>query len=115
MRSATQVIHNHLMRRLNDDLEGDIEHNYAENVVLLTGSGRYQGADGVRSAAAELQHLVGAETFTYTQTVIAGPYGFLEWTAQGEHVVCDGADSFVIYDGLIHMQSIHYTPHPWEE
>jgi len=110
VRSTTETIHDHLLRRLKGDLEGDLE-NYAENVVQLTGSGQYHGRDGVRACAAELDRLIGEAEYTYNETLVDGPYAFLQWTAgKGEKRVTDGADSFVVADGLIVMQSIHYTP-----
>jgi hypothetical protein len=42
--------------------------------------------------------------------LVVGNYAFLEWRGDAERVtVEDGADSFVIHDGRIVMQSIHYT------
>lgn len=39
----------------------------------------------------------------------SGDYAFLEWRGQSADIhVEDGADSFVIRDGRIVMQSIHY-------
>ncbi|UJP09238.1 nuclear transport factor 2 family protein [Microbacterium sp. KUDC0406] len=109
MRTTTEVVHDHLMRRLEGDLDADLR-NYASDIVLLTGSGVYRGHEGVRACAAELDRLVGSGTFTYAETVIDGDYGFLEWTADHEDsMVRDGADSFVIQNGAIVMQSIHYT------
>ena len=63
-------------------------------------------------ASEELSRLVGSGTFAYNQTLVSGPYAFLEWSADAEQTVHDGADSFVIDDGLIVMQSIHYSPRP---
>lgn len=111
MRSTTEVVHDHLLKRLGGDLDGDLA-NYAEDVVMLTGSGEFRGHEGVRQCAAELDRLVGDAAFIYDTTMISGEYGFLQWSArEGEQpVVCDGADSFVVRDGLIVMQTVHYTP-----
>lgn len=112
MRTTTEVMHSHLMLRLKGDPDADIEENYHSDVVVLSRSGEFHGHEGVRMAADELSRLVDATTFAYNQTVVSGPYAFLEWTADGEQTVHDGADSFVIEEGLIVMQSIHYRPHP---
>ncbi|WP_350348302.1 hypothetical protein ABIQ69_16970 [Agromyces sp. G08B096] len=53
-RSTTEVIHDHLARRLAGDIDGDIEANYSADVVLLSRSGEFRGPDGVRDSAAEL-------------------------------------------------------------
>ena len=112
MRTTTEVLHDHLSKRLEGDVDADIADNYAENVTVLSGSGEFRGHEGVRMAADELARLVGAGTFTYTQTLVSGDYAFLEWTADGESQVKDGADSFVVEKGRIVMQSIHYSPDP---
>ena len=45
--------------------------------------------------------------------VAHGEVGYLEWTADGPTArVRDGADSFVIRDGRIVAQTIHYTVEP---
>ncbi|WP_243229646.1 nuclear transport factor 2 family protein [Microbacterium sp. CIAB417] len=109
MRTTTEVIHDHLMNRLAGDVEKDIR-NYHADVVELTGSGIYRGHDGVRSCAQELARLVGPAVFTYTHTLIDGDFAYLEWTAHNDEVhVGDGADSFVVRDGAIVLQTIHYT------
>lgn len=112
-RTTTEVIHDHLSKRLQGRVDDDVRENYAEDVVMLTGSGDYHGHDGVRMAAEELQRLVGEAEYTYDQTVINGEYGMLEWSARAEGtVVSDGADSFVVRDGRIVMQTVHYSPIP---
>lgn len=111
MRTTTEVIHDHLMMRLSGEVAADIRENYAESVAVLTRSGEYRGLAGIEAAAEELSRLVGDATFTFDQTVISGEYAFLEWSAvDGHRKVSDGADSFVVHDGRIVMQTIHYTP-----
>ena len=42
--------------------------------------------------------------------LVDGDHAFLEWEAQADEVtIDDGADSFVIQDGLIRAQTIHHT------
>ena len=49
---------------------------------------------------------------TYTNLLVEG-FAFLEGTADSGHTrVRDGADSFVIEDGWIVAQTIHYTVEP---
>lgn len=112
MRTTTEVIHDHLKKRLDGDVDGDLG-NYDQSVVQLTGSGVYRGHDGVRACAAELARLVGEVEFVYSHTLIDGDFAYLEWRAHDRTVhVCDGADSFVVRDGLIVLQTIRYTPTP---
>ncbi|MDT0158758.1 nuclear transport factor 2 family protein [Microbacterium sp. ARD32] len=109
MRTTTETIHDHLGARLSAGAEADL-HNYDADIVMLTGSGIYRGHDGVKACAAELDRLLGTAVFVYRETLIDGDYGFLEWTAEADgRRVLDGADSFVVRDGRIVLQTIHYT------
>ena len=48
--------------------------------------------------------------YVYTNRLVEGRVAFLEWTAQAKHArVSDGADLFLIEDGWIVAQTIHYT------
>lgn len=113
-RTTTEVIHDHLMKRMEDGLEGDIRDNYHPDVLVLSGFGTYRGHDGIRQSAQVLGQALGADSeFTYSRTVIEGEYGFLEWTASdAETCIHDGADSFHVVDGRIVMQTCHYTARP---
>jgi len=45
--------------------------------------------------------------------LVEGELGFLEWSARGSGAeVEDGADSYLIRDGRIVAQTIHYTVIP---
>jgi hypothetical protein len=47
--------------------------------------------------------------------LVDGNVAFLEWTAEGEGAgVRDGVDTFVVRDGKIVAQTIHYTVEPAE-
>lgn len=110
MRTTTEVFEDHLAKRLAGDLEGDIKENYSKDVVLMTGTGVFEGHDGVRKSAKELEEYVGNIPYEYNHTLVKGDYAFLEWTAKGDgRAVFDGADSFVINSGKIILQTIHYT------
>ncbi len=54
-------------------------------------------------------------SFEYVTRLVDGDVGFLEWTARSAHArVCDSADSYVVRDGRIVAQTIHYTVEPLE-
>lgn len=112
-RTPTDVIHDHLMKRLDGDLEGDITENFSTDILILSGFGTFRGHDGIRQSSALLTEATAGGTFAYNRTVIESNYGFLEWTATGkDEIVCNGADSFHVIDGLIVAQTIHYTALP---
>jgi hypothetical protein len=49
-------------------------------------------------------------TFEYRTRLVESELAFLEWTARADGTwVEDGADSFLIRDGRIIAQTIHYT------
>lgn len=115
-RTTTQVLHDHLYRRLADDLEGDLVANYSPDVVVLSSFSTFRGHDGVRQSAELLADVAKDVEFAYNRTVVEGEYAFLEWTARqgGQESVRDGSDSFHIVDGLIVLQTIHYSAVPQE-
>jgi hypothetical protein len=50
------------------------------------------------------------EAFQYTYTSVEGRMAFLEWSYEDRTTrVRDGADSYLIEDGEIVAQTIHYT------
>lgn len=109
-RDTTKVVHSHLELRRADEVENDIASNYSPNVVLLTGTGMYRGHDGVRYTAKELDEYLGEGTFEYRNILVEGRMGFVEWWGGGlNREIRDGADSFLVEDGLIVFQTIHYT------
>ncbi len=110
MRSTTEVFEDHLGKRLRRETEDDVTTNYAEDVVILCGKGVFRGHDGVRASAHDLHRRLGSSQYQYNHTLVEGEYAFLEWSAEGDHTeVCDGADAFVIRNGEIVCQMIHYS------
>ena len=110
-RSPREVLESHLALRKAGDLESDLAENYAEDVRLLTtGEGLNHGHDGVRKLAEVLRTYLPDGNYAYEQVLVDGDVGMLTWTGRGDDaVVHDGADSFVIRDGLIRAQTIHYS------
>lgn len=78
--------------------------------MILTGRGGFRGQDGLhRLNRLLIEELPGAE-FEYRTRLVEGELAFLERTAHAKGaVVEDGADSYVIRDGRIVAQTIHYT------
>jgi hypothetical protein len=78
--------------------------------VVLTRHGVYRGHDGLRQLAERLSKELPNSVFEYRTRLVEGDIGFLEWSGRGDHAyVDDGADSYVIRDGKIVAQTIHYT------
>jgi hypothetical protein len=71
------------------------------------------GRDGLLHLADLLRKELPNAQFEYGVRLLEGNVGFLEWTAHVDGaVVKDGADSYVIDDGRILAQTIHYTVIP---
>lgn len=110
VRSAEEVFQDHLRESRDGSVDDDLARNYAEDLVVLTGTGIYRGHDGLRQLARRLREELANASFEYHTRLVAGEMAFLEWTAHSESAeVNDGADSYLIRDGRIIAQTIHYT------
>ena len=108
-RSTKDVLNDHLECRMKGDVEADIERNYAPDVIVLTAKGMKRGHQAVRDFSKILQEHVPPD-YDIPLKLAEGPYAFIEWRAREPgRSVEDGADSFVVQDGKIVFQSIHYT------
>jgi hypothetical protein len=109
-RSATEVFEDHLRLAGDHQFDEDIERNVSPNVVILDRRGIFRGREGARELARMLEQELPKAPYFYTNRLIEGRVAFLEWTSEAEHArVRDGADSFVIENGWIVAQTIHYT------
>ncbi len=109
-RDTREVIDAHLARRAAGDLEGDLRENYSPDVVVLSAEGVHHGHDGVRTTAGVLRTYVPDGRYDYRQVLAAGRFALLQWTGRSEQTrIHDGADSYVVEDGLIVAQTIHYS------
>ena len=118
-RSAQEVLDDHLglakdwggEKDIERIFEDDMRRNVSEACVVLTNRGVFRGHDGVRQLARMLaDELPEHRSFEYTYRAVEGRMGFLEWTYEDDRVrVRDGADSYLIENGKIVAQTIHYT------
>jgi hypothetical protein len=117
-RTAQEVLDDHLNLAENwgevgfeRGLEEDLHRNTSEDIVILINRGTFRGHEGVR----QLAHMLGEElpeqrSFEYTYRAVEGRMAFLEWAYEDEDVrVRDGADSYLIENGKIVAQTIHYA------
>lgn len=109
-RTTYEVFTDHLHLREEGQIAEDIARNYAEDAVLLTGYGIFSGHDGIRASAELLDQQLQGARYMYRSRLVHGKIAFLEWEAGGHRMyVSNGADSYFIENGLIHVQTIHYT------
>ena len=92
-------------------VEEDIHRNVSGDIVILINRGTFRGHEGVRRLAQMLgEELPEHRAFEYTYRAVEGRMAFLEWAYEDSNVrVRDGADSYLIEDGEIVAQTIHYT------
>ena len=111
-RSTREVLDRHLWQSRHGTVDADLAENYHDNVVILTRWGADCGHDGMRRFADKLRRELPDMTFDYDAILVDRDFGFLEWRGQGSDgtCVCDGADSYVVRNGRITAQSIHYIP-----
>ena len=108
-RTTAEVLDTHLRYREVGELERDLEENYAAGVVLLCENGAFCGRSAIRRSAERLNEQLADGKFAYPVKRVTGPYAFLEWSAESKrHRVEHGADSFVVQNGQIVMQTISY-------
>lgn len=113
MRSAKEVLNDHLNLSKSGSLEEDFKRNYAEDVILLTSYGTYRGYEGLKKLMDILMKELPDPSFDYKNILVEEEVGFLEWSGSSKKAkVEDGADSYVIRDGRIIAQTIHYTVQP---
>lgn len=111
-RSPRAVLLDHLeaARSGGASFEDDMRRNYAEEVVVLGDYGVHRGYAGMHDLDRLLQQQVPNARFSYLDVQVDGELGFLRWTAEGDGAwIEDGADSYLIRDGRIVGQTIHYT------
>ena len=109
-RSPQEVLDDHLALAAEHRFDEDIERNVAPHCVILDRRGVFHGREGARHLAALLEEELPDAPYVYTNRLVEDRFAFLEWTAEAAATrVRDGADSFVIEDGWIVAQTIHYT------
>lgn len=109
-RTPQEVFDSHLALAAAGRLEEDLAANYHPDCLVLWREGVVRGHDGIRALAERLRDELPGQRFDYVTRLCQDGFAFLEWTAdESQVVVDDGADSFVIRDGRIVAQSIHYT------
>jgi hypothetical protein len=109
-RTTMEVLEDHLLQVDEGTIDEDLERNYTVDVVVISRHGVLRGHDALRDLARLLQEELPDATFEYVTLLAEGEVAFLEWRAESEKTyVEDGADSFVVRDGRIVAQTIHYA------
>ncbi|MBM0104883.1 nuclear transport factor 2 family protein [Steroidobacter sp. S1-65] len=109
-RSTSEVFFDHLRLRAESNLEEDLNRNYSDEVILIHQFGVKSGRSGIRESAQRLrEQLRRGGKYEYVARHVESEYAFLIWRASSECARIEhGVDSFVIRDGRIVMQTVHY-------
>jgi hypothetical protein len=109
-RSTREVLDDHWWIADNGAVEQTLERNIHPDVVLLTSFRVYRGHDGFLTLHRRLREQLPSPQFTYRTRLAHGEVGFLQWTAAcDDRRIDDGADTYLVRDGWIVIQTIHYT------
>ena len=106
------MLDRHLWQSRYGTVDADFAENYHDDVVILSRWGADRDHDGMRRFVDKLRRELPDMTFDYDGILVDGDFGLLEWRGRGSDrtCVCDGADSYLVHDGRITAQSIHYIP-----
>lgn len=110
MRTTKEVFENHIMLVLDWEQELDVEKNYSSECCLLTSIGMFHGHDGVRRFYKIMNEKCPEADYLYFNRMCCGEVAFLEWQAESaEFYIEDAAESFLIRNGQIVSQTVHFT------
>jgi ketosteroid isomerase-like protein len=108
-RSAEEVYRHHAAALLDRDLDAIVS-DYAEDAVLITGDGVLRGRAGVRQAFMKVLHDLPDAKWDVRTRIVEGQVLYLEWTVTAPGTRADdGVETFLVRDGEIVLQTIHYT------
>lgn len=115
LRSTQEVFDDHVTRLIARDRATDLVRNYAEDAVLLTSVGTFRGRRGANYIDEWIHCGVPWATIEVGTRLVAGEMTFLEWGAHGAHSeIWGGANSYLIREGQILVQTIHFLIAPRE-
>jgi ketosteroid isomerase-like protein len=113
-RSALDVFTHHAQAMTALDLE-DIVADYADDARFVTPDGVLRGRAGVRAGFTKLFGELPRPRFDVRTRILDGDMLFLEWSAAAEGAHADdGVETFLVRDGEIVLQTVHYTAQPGE-
>lgn len=103
------MIEDHIRLRITGHLDEDLQRNCAPDVALLTETGSQPcGHDAVRGASSHLYRHGPGSGYEMVSLRVHGDFALLLWKANGPDYAVDcAADSFVVADGKIRMQTSH--------
>ena len=107
-RTPEEIFAHHAQALGAEDLDAT-ELDYADSAYLITSSGVLQGKPAIRAFFADVFQAL-PQAHWKVQTTYVEHILFLEWAADSRLAsVSDGVDTFIFANGLIQIQTAHYT------
>jgi ketosteroid isomerase-like protein len=107
-RTPEQVYQHHARALDAGDLD-ELVADYADDAVLITSAGVKRGEDGIRGGYARIFADLPNATWNLRTQIYEGDLMFVEWAAASASAFGEGVGTFVITDGLIRAQTLHFT------
>lgn len=111
-RTAQDVFKHHAQAMVAGDMD-DIVSDYADDALFITNAGVLHGRGGVRQGFTKIFAELPQARFDVRTRILEGDVLSLEWAATGTGSRADdGVETFLVRDGQIVLQTVHYTPGP---
>jgi len=111
-RNAAEVFKQHAQAMIAGELEAILA-DYSDDALFITRAGVLHGKDGVRAGFTKLFEDLPHPHFDVRTRILEGNVLFLEWSATSEASRADdGVETFLVRDGEIALQTVHYTVQP---
>lgn len=111
-RSPAEVFKHHAQAMVAGELD-EIVADYSDDARFITQAGVLHGKEGVRQGFTSLFGDLPHPKFDVRTRILEGDVLFLEWSATAEGSRADdGVETFLVRNGEIVLQTVHYTPQP---
>jgi uncharacterized protein (TIGR02246 family) len=107
-RTREQVYQHHAQALDAGNLDGIVA-DYADDAVLITPAGVKRGKDGIREGYRQIFADLPKATWSRRAQIYEGDLMLVEWAAASAGAFGEGVATFVITDGLIRAQTLHFT------
>jgi hypothetical protein len=112
-RTTQEVFDDHLALMASGDPAADLARNYSDHSIVLTSMGVFRGQHGRRSLGDWIHTKVPFAELEIVTRLVSGEVAFLEWNARSRHTeITSGANSYLIRDGRILVQTVHFLVVP---
>jgi uncharacterized protein (TIGR02246 family) len=109
MARTREQVYEHHSRALDAGDLDELVADYADDAVLITPTGVKRGKDGIREGYTRVFADLPKATWNLRTQIYEGDLMLVEWAAASASAFGEGVATFVITDGLIRAQTLHFT------